>query len=132
MTEMEFAQDKRAELIKRIGNVTRHHRRGIITRDECDGKVAELQAELNYVELQIAAFNSGDDFDYVDAAEHIKGVYEDVQTCVDFWGHEHGLTPAQCEQIYIAAHIDRNFDEELDRNLIDAMIVYFKRINAAE
>lgn len=131
MTEMEFAQAERAVLIKRIDNVKRNRRRGVITRDECDGKVAELQAALDYVEVQIAAFNSGDGFDYAAAAEHLKDIRDDISLCIEHWGFVHGLTPAQCEQIYIAAHIDRNSDEELDRNLIDALIVYFKRINAA-
>lgn len=52
-----------------------------------------------------------------------------MKTCVDFWSREHGLTVEQCEKIYVAAHIDRNFTADVDRKLIDAMIDAFKQAN---
>lgn len=131
MPYIEWAQRERAELIKRIAKLKAFRRKDCITAAEFAEHLAELQAELDYAELKIAAYNSGDDFDYDEAAEHIDSVREDILACIEHWGYMHGLSPAQCEQIYIAAHIDRNFDEELDRPLINALIEYFKRLNAA-
>lgn len=54
---------------------------------------------------------------------------DDLQLCVDLWTRIHGLTVAQCEQVYVAAHIDRNFTADVDRKLIDAMIDAFKQAN---
>lgn len=124
--------DKRDELTKQRYNLGKLKRNGLITVDEHDAKAAAIDSEIRYVEIQIDALNAGDTFDYIDAAEHIKGVYEDVKTCIDFWSREHGLTVEQCEKIYVAAHIDRNFTADVDRKLIDAMIDAFKRCNAAD
>ena len=115
------------DILKRRHNLNANMR--LLTNDEYAGKLAELDSEIRYVEVQIAAVKAGDTFDYVDAAEHIKGVCEDIKTCIDLWTHEHGLTVEQCEQIYVAAHIDRNFDTAVDCKLVDAMISYFKQAN---
>lgn len=129
-----FAQllDMRDELIKQRYKLDLVMRNGLITVDEHAGKLAELGSEIRYVEVQIAAIKAGDTFDYVDAAEHIKGVHEDVKTCIEHWTREHGLTVGQCEQIYVAAHVDRNFTADVDRELINRMIDDFKRCNAAD
>lgn len=115
------------DILKRRHNLNAKMR--LLTNDEYAGKLAELDSEIRYGEVQIAAVKAGDTFDYVDAAEHIKSVYEDLQNCVEYWGDEHGLTPAQCEKIYVAAHIDRNFDSDVDRELINRMIGDFKHGN---
>ncbi|MBR1804812.1 MAG: hypothetical protein IJ774_00340, partial [Selenomonadaceae bacterium] len=122
--------DRVNDLLRRRDNVNANMR--LLTNDEYAGKLAELDSELRYVEIQIGAIKAGDTFDYVDAAEHIKGVHEDVKTCIDLWTREHGLTVGQCEQIYVAAHVDRNFTAGVDRELINRMIDDFKRCNAAD
>ena len=118
------------DLLKRRYKLNANMR--LLTNDEYAGKLAELDNELRYVEIQIDAVKAGDTFDYVDAAEHIKGVYEDVKICIELWSREHGLTVGQCEQIYVAAHVDRNFTADVDRELINRMIDDFKRCNAAD
>lgn len=124
-----YLQNKRNGFVKQLGNLNAN--KHLLTAAEFDAKAAELKGEIGYLDLHIAALNAGDTFDYAAAKTRIADEYEDLQNCVEFWNHEHGLTQEQAEAVYVAAHCDRNNDAELDRELINRMIDEFKQTNAA-
>lgn len=122
--------DERNQLIRQRTNLNSRLRNGLLTVDEFKADAGEVDAAIRYVELQIDALKAGDTFNYAAAAEHLKNIYGNVLGCIDDWKLEHGLSLEQCEQIYVAAHIDRNFDTDVDRELINRMIDEFKCANA--
>lgn len=122
--------DERNQLIRQRENLNSRLRNGLLTADEFNADAGEVDAAIRYVELQIDALKAGDTFNYAAAAEHLKNIYGNVLGCIDDWKLEHGLSLEQCEKIYVAAHIDRNFDTDVDRELINRMIDEFKCANA--
>ncbi|MBR2734437.1 MAG: hypothetical protein IKD80_09405 [Selenomonadaceae bacterium] len=122
--------DERNQLIRQRENLNSRLRNGLLTAEEFKADAGEVDAAIRYVELQIDALKAGDTFNYAAAAEHLKNIYGNVLGCIDDWKLEHGLSLEQCEKIYVAAHIDRNFDTDVDRELINRMIDEFKCANA--
>lgn len=90
----------------------------------------EAQDVATDAEIEMANYEV-DEFDYVEAAEHIKSVYDDVQMFIGICAERDGLTQEQSEQIYIALHINNDF-MNIDCDLRDKLIAQYKEINAVE
>lgn len=125
--EVARLQEKSIEISGQLGKLdaAKH----LLTAAEFDAKAGELNDNLRYVNLQIDALNAGDNFDYVNAAEHIASVYYDAKNFVYRYTREDGLTQEQCENIYATVYSQCDFGNP-DFNLIDRLIKECKRKNA--